>query len=106
MGVRTVRSDTTTTSSLVIERKVAGGKLFRLRIRPSDEGFSVQLTGDFFLDPEEGIEIIESCLVDCMPLSDRDEAERRLDESMAKAHLQIIGFGAGDLVDALWKARS
>ncbi len=106
MGVGIVTSDPTAMSSRVIERKVAGGKLFRLRIRRSDEGISVQLTGDFFLDPEEGIGIIESCLADCMALSDREEAECRLDESMTKAHLQIIGFGARDLVDALWKARS
>ena len=53
-------------SSLIIERKVEGGKLFRLRVTRSRGAFSVRLTGDFFLEPEEGIEIVEATSADCL----------------------------------------
>jgi hypothetical protein len=90
---------------LVIEKKVKGGKLFRLRVTSSGVALSIQLTGDFFLEPEEGIAILEAGLVDCLALSDKDEAERRLSEVIAKARLQISGFAAGDLINALWEAK-
>jgi hypothetical protein len=92
-------------TSLIIERKVKGGKLFRLRVTRSDAVLSVQLTGDFFLEPEEGIDILEAGLADCLALSDKDEAESKLSMAIAKAQLQISGFEAGDLIDALWEAK-
>jgi hypothetical protein len=67
---------------LIIERKVKGGKLFRLRVTRSGASASVQLTGDFFLEPDEGIEIVEAVLVDCLALSDKGEGERRLSEAI------------------------
>ncbi len=78
--------------TLVIERKVKGGKLFRLRITSSDEAQSVQLTGDFFLEPEEGIDLIERCLSDCLALSDERQAERVLSEKIAEVHIRISGI--------------
>ncbi len=92
-------------SHLIIERKVKGGKLFRLKVDRSDDAFSVQLTGDFFLEPEEGIEVIECTLADCLALSDKREAEKKLAEAIAKARLRISGFEVADVIDALWEAR-
>jgi len=92
--------------SLVIERKVKEGKLFRLRVNRSDEAISVQLTGDFFLEPEEGMAIIERELADCLMLTSRKEAEHRLAEAIAKAEIRISGFEVVDIIDALWEARS
>lgn len=91
--------------SHVIERKVKGGKLFRLRLIDIDDKPSVQLTGDFFLEPEEGMEIIECCLAECLAVSDKKEAERRLSLAITRANLLISGFEAIDIIDALWEAR-
>jgi len=91
--------------SHVIERKVKGGKLFRLRLIDVDDRRSVQLTGDFSLEPEEGIEILESCLSECLYISDKGEAERRLSLAITGSHLQIFGFEAIDIIDALWEVR-
>lgn len=90
---------------LVIERKVKGGKLFRLKINWSEDAPSFQLTGDFFMEPEEGIEIIERTLADCLSLSDKGEAERRLAATIALNDISISGFEAKDLIDALWEAK-
>ncbi len=92
--------------SLVIERKVEGGKLFRLRVTNIEGSPSIQLTGDFFLEPEEGIDIIEGCLVECLEAPDKREAERKLRRAITESQIQILGFEAKDIVDALWEARS
>ncbi|MDD1743727.1 MAG: hypothetical protein LUO85_03785 [Methanomassiliicoccales archaeon] len=91
---------------LVIERKVKGGKLFRLRVTGAEDTLSVQLTGDFFLEPEEGIEVIERCLPHCFRLPDQRMAELRLSEEIAKAQIRISGFEVKDIIEALWEARS
>jgi hypothetical protein len=106
MGERTITIDTSKMSSLVIERKVRGGKLFRLRVIKSDCATSVQLTGDFFLEPDEGITIIERELAVCLGLADRKDAEQRLAETIAQAELLITGFEVNDIIDALWEAKS
>ena len=92
--------------SLVIERKVKGGKLFRLRISNIESSRFIQLTGDFFLEPEEGIDAIEACLTECLEVPDKREAERRLTRTIAESQIQIVGFEARDIIDALWEARS
>jgi hypothetical protein len=96
----------TKTSSLIIERKVKGGKLFRLRINKTDEAISVQLTGDFFLEPDEGMTIIERELADCLKLTSKKDAEHRLAEAIAQAGLRITGFEVVDIIDARWEAKS
>jgi hypothetical protein len=106
MGERTITPDTATMSSLVIERKVKGGKLFRLRVIRSDGVISVQLTGDFFLEPDEGISIIERELSLCLGLPKREVAEQRLAERIAQAGLLVTGFEVSDIIDALWEAKS
>jgi len=93
-------------STLVIERKVKGGKLFRLRINKINEAISVQLTGDFFLEPDEAIVVIERELADCLRLTNRKEAEHRLAMAIDQAGLRITGFEVVDIIDALWEARS
>lgn len=92
-------------SSLVIERKVKGGKLFRLRVITSDESFIIRLTGDFFLEPDEGLDIIERNLVDCFALSDKEEAKQKLTETISRANIRISGFDIVDIIDALWEAK-
>ena len=106
MGERIITPEATKMSSLVIERKVKGGKLFRLRINKTDEATSVQLTGDFFLEPEEGMAIVEHELTDCLRFTSRKEAEHRLAEVIDQAGLRITGFGVVDIIDALWEAKS
>jgi len=106
MGERIITPDAAKVSSLVIERKVKGGKLFRLRINKTDEAISVQLTGDFFLEPDEAMVVIERELADCLRLTSRKDAEHRLAEAIDQAELRITGFEVVDIIDALWEAKS
>jgi hypothetical protein len=106
MGERIITPDAAKMSPLIIERKVKGGKLFRLRINKTDEAISVQLTGDFFLEPDEAMVFIEHKLADCLKLASKKEAEHRLAEAIDQAGLRITGFGVVDIIDALWEAKS
>lgn len=83
-------------------RKVEGGKLFRLRLRP---GGMVALDGDFFVHPEDSIGMLEGWLGDCARCDDREDALRYLKEKLDEGKVLIIGAGAGDLVAALWEAK-
>jgi hypothetical protein len=93
-------------SSLMIERKVKGGKLFRLRVNRSGNAVSVQLSGDFFLEPDEGIAIVEGELANCLNLTNRREAEIRLADVIARSEIRITGFEVSDIIDALWEVKS
>jgi|GEM_PF-916231 len=106
MGERIITPEAAKMSSLVIERKVKGGKLFRLRINKTDEVISVQLTGDFFLEPDDAMVVIERELADCLKLTSRKDAEHRLAQAIDQAGLRITGFGVVDIIDALWEAKS
>ncbi|MDD1770125.1 MAG: hypothetical protein LUO79_03475 [Methanomassiliicoccales archaeon] len=99
MGERSVGG----TSEQLVERKVRGGKLFRIRIwREGDVAVGVSLTGDFFLEPEEGIERLESALLQAYT-SPGPEAATKIIEGASKG-LTITGFSPADLVGALEEA--
>jgi lipoate-protein ligase A len=88
---------------ILVERKVHGGKLFRLRIHLSKgKADGAILTGDFFLEPEEGIERLERAIATAYASADADEARAVLDK--AAEGLLITGFSTDDLVEALEEA--
>lgn len=99
MGGRSVGG----TDHFLAERKVRGGKLFRLRIElAGGRARSAVLTGDFFLEPEEGIDVIEKILVKAYSAPDSRTAERLIEDGTRG--LTITGFSARDLVGALEEA--
>ncbi len=87
----------------LVERKVRGGKLFRLRVTFLEgKAKHVDLTGDFFLEPECGIEILEKALLEAYLSPDEGTAKWIINE--AARDLTITGFGSDDLVGALREA--
>jgi hypothetical protein len=93
-------------SSFIIERKVEKGKLFRLKVSRVEDRISVQLSGDFFLEPDESIAVVEGELANCLKLTNRREAEIRLAEVIARSEIRITGFEVSDIIDALWEVKS
>ncbi len=88
------------TEERLVERKVRGGKLFRLRVSfDGSEAKRVELTGDFFLEPEEGIEVLEAALLKAYSVPDEGTAQRVIED--AARGLTLTGFSSGDLVEAL-----
>ncbi|MGD1060618.1 MAG: hypothetical protein ABR879_04095 [Methanomassiliicoccales archaeon] len=87
----------------LVEKKVRGGKLFRIRLQFEDGVVhNAVLTGDFFLEPEEGLENLEAALPGAYAAKDAEAAKGLIDE--ASRNLTITGFSSSDLVDALKEA--
>ncbi len=80
------------------QRKVPGGKL--LRVRLDHEGgiiTSVQISGDFFLHPEDGLQVLERCLVGLPTSMDERTLETLLQDEVSSHGLEVLGFGPRDL---------
>ena len=77
------------------EEKVPGGKLVRVTVRP-DGG--VEITGDFFAHPEEGIVLIENALTGMERTIPAAEIERRLNRAIAGAGVELIGLDVPAIV--------
>ena len=84
--------------NVMAEFKVKGGKLLRVKI--AYEGniiFQIQITGDFFIHPEEGLDAIEKVLVGLrLPLSAQN-VEGLVNEVVTKEDIIIMGFSPNDL---------
>lgn len=92
MGPRVIRA----------ERKVPGGKL--VQMAAGSDG-AIQLTGDFFLYPEDGLAGLEAFL---SSLSDeeQDAAAGPIREYMERSGMRMLGLRPEDLADLLAEVRS
>jgi len=90
--------------SLSSDYKGPGGKLVRVRLR-EENGLiqSVQITGDFFLVPEDSLGKLEKMLVD----ASLKEQELRLlvDRFFRGTQAQGLGISSDDLVKAILSAK-
>ena len=80
--------------------KVPGGKLLRVDFEVDGEAISTfSLTGDFFLYPETGVDLINQSLQGC-PL-EKEEIGRRVAETITSNSLEVVGFGPEDIANAI-----
>ena len=63
---------------------------------------SIQFTGDFFLHPEELIEVIESALIGKRPCE--DELAQTIDRVLQGHNAQLIGASAQDFAKVIMEA--
>jgi hypothetical protein len=70
------------------EEKVPGGKLVRVTVRP---GGRIEVSGDFFLHPEEGITLIENALCRLDGTEPVVEIERLLNRLITDADIELLG---------------
>jgi predicted HAD superfamily phosphohydrolase len=75
--------------------KVEGGKMVNVGVTGSE----VSVTGDFFIEPAEAREEIESILKESRNLS-----EDKMIEKVSDIDARLIGFSAEDVVEAFRKA--
>ena len=86
------------------EMKVPGGKLFEVRALHDSVVRKVELTGDFFLIPEEAIDALEASLAGLPLPLDEDEALRRIEEAISATGARMVGISPEDVVLALSEA--
>jgi hypothetical protein len=70
------------------EEKVPGGKLVRVTVLPDGQ---VEISGDFFMHPEEGITLIEDALGRLDVTMRATEIEQLLGGVIAEANIELIG---------------
>jgi lipoate-protein ligase A len=89
---------------LSADHKGPGGKLVRVRLT-EENGLirSIQITGDFFLVPEESLGKLEKMLVDA-PLQEK-ELHLLVDRFFHGTHAQSLGVSPDDFVKAILSAK-
>jgi lipoate-protein ligase A len=83
--------------------KVSGGKLINASVEMHNGSIiSIQFTGDFFLHPEELIEVIESSLIG--KRLDEDDLTRTIDDLLQENKGQLIGASSKDFAWVIMEA--
>jgi lipoate-protein ligase A len=77
------------------EEKVPGGKLVRVTLLPDGR---VEITGDFFLHPEEGITHLENALRRLDGTTPSAEIERLLYGLIGEENLELLGVDVPAIV--------
>lgn len=84
-----------------VQRRAKGGKTFRLTAVLEDGIVDkITLTGDFFIVPEEGLEVVEMALLDSARHGCSGTAER-LREAAGSQGVRLSGLSFEDLEEAL-----
>lgn len=87
-----------------VDYKVLGSKLIRVRLREENGVVkSVQISGDFFLVPEDSLPRLEKML-EGVPLREAD-VRKQVDRFFRASGAQNLGFSPDDLVRALVSAQ-
>jgi hypothetical protein len=77
------------------DEKVPGGKLVRVTVR-RDGG--VEITGDFFAHPEEGIALVENALGRLDGSEPVPDVESLLERTITVAGIELIGMDVSTIV--------
>jgi lipoate-protein ligase A len=86
-------------------RKVPGGKLLAVRLdHDGDRVTSAELSGDFFLFPEESIAVVESALVGIPRSIDEAGLAAMIADTMEREGITAIGFTPQDLASLIKEA--
>lgn len=84
--------------------KVPDGKLVKISLDFEDNKInSVKITGDFFLHPENGLELIEKKLVGA-ELSEQ-ELVNKINEATEKNNLELFGLNSEGVTKAILMAK-
>lgn len=86
------------------EEKVQGGKLLRVRAEYEDVIKNVQITGDFFVHPEDTVEQIERSLFGINKDVTELVIQEIVNDILAKNNAQLIGIDSEAIARVLKKA--
>jgi lipoate-protein ligase A len=96
-----------------IIKKIPNGKFIRIKIDADDAQDAddatapfgkingIKITGDFFLHPEESIEVIEKSLIDMPANSTSEEFAGKIHQALAAQSAGFIGVSAEDIATAI-----
>ena len=85
-------------------RKIPGGKMVRVEVAYDAQIESVKITGDFFLHPEETLELIQQTIIGSVLPLQKNELVERIDKLLLEQNAEFIGANVADLIDILAEA--
>lgn len=86
------------------QKKVTGGKFVRIKLIANEYITDLQITGDFFLHPEEAIGLIEQNLRNLHIQTSNEEIEERIHAALAKSKANLIGVSPTDIAELIKEA--
>ena len=81
----------------IITEKVPGGKLLRVKVDFDEVISRIQITGDFFLHPEEKITALEQGLAGVPVREDAEQLAARIRQLVEANGITLVGFAPEDL---------
>lgn len=87
--------------------KVPQGKLLKISVEYDEENYvikDIRITGDFFIYPEEAIELMETKLKNTV--MERKHLLKKISSIIAEYHIQCIGLNAEGLAQGIMMCRS
>ena len=88
----------------IAEEKVPGGKLLRIKVECDTVVKNVQISGDFFLHPEESIKELENSFFGISADMDENSIAGLIEEVIRSQNIEMIGVSAPDIARVLKKA--
>ena len=88
----------------IASKKVIGGKLVCVLIDYHEVIRKIEISGDFFMHPEEAITEIEEFLIGMDIKVDKDYIWYKLRNFVNIRGIKLIGFGEEDLADVIKEA--
>lgn len=86
------------------EEKVPGGKLLRVKVDCDKAVEKVQISGDFFLHPEESIKELESMVFGIDADMEENNIASLIAEEVKTKNIEMIGVSPQDIARVLKKA--
>ena len=86
------------------EEKVPGGKLLRIKVDFNGAIKDIQISGDFFLHPEECIDKIEKNLFGISIGMEENQITHLIEEISKSNKIEMIGISAKDIARVLKRA--
>ncbi len=89
----------------IATKKVPGGKLLRIKLDADNISIgALQISGDFFLHPEETLPKIEEAIVGLPMAISAATLSQKIDETLAKEKAIFIGITADDIAATIIEA--
>ncbi|MFH1977994.1 MAG: hypothetical protein ABIJ92_01565 [Candidatus Aenigmatarchaeota archaeon] len=84
--------------------KIEGGKLITVKIDYDNTINTIQILGDFFIHPEESIEMIEKSFLNKSIEEPRETTKDRVNRIVEENDIQLIGVTPEAIVDIVRRA--
>jgi lipoate---protein ligase len=87
-----------------VTRKIPGGKLVRLDVSYDTQIENVKITGDFFLHPEDVLELIQQIIIGSRLPLQKNELIIKIEQLLADQKAEFVGVSVVDLINILDEA--